>query len=266
MNRLKISEGGQPIYLDDLQLLQDNDIFSIKSLLQALGNGQRAFLLQPLQADFLNYDESQEKTTFLVKSGTLVVDGCFLTWSDTELQVSDWDMPMYLCVKTFDTDKRLFEDGQNRNCRTGKEVYLSLDPSGVSEYYSAFELPLFSNLIKESIGYKEAVWQQIKVTFSNGYTGTVKFKEQSDCYRVYVDIKSNNHKALSGSLLLFYTDKTFLQYFRSPCEAFVRTENGVAGGQLYGFEGNIYLDLQLPFDDASCAADVPVKVIFELPK
>lgn len=46
MNRLKFNEGGQPVYLDDLKLLQDNDEGAMSSLMEALGGGKTAFLLK----------------------------------------------------------------------------------------------------------------------------------------------------------------------------------------------------------------------------
>lgn len=267
MNRIKFNEGGQPVYLDDLQLLQENDISAMKELLKALGNGHNAFLLHELQTEDLIFDETLQKTVLFVKSGTLVLDGEFLTWPETKLQVDDWETPIYLCIRTSDMDTRQFEDGQNRNCRTCKEAYLSVDHSGVNEFYSIYDIPRFQNLVKDMIGYKNTeTWQMIKVEFCNYYTGTVRFKEQTECYRVWVDIKSTSYETINGSLVLFNTDKTFLQYFRSSTEAFVRTENSVSSGQLYGFEGTVYLDLQLPVDDATRPSDVPVKIVFEIPK
>lgn len=266
MNRLKFSEGGQPVYLDDLRLLQDNDVSAMKFLLQALGNGQKTFLLQPLKVEGLKPDESGTKTEFIVKAGTAVVDGEFMAWNDTSFQIGDWNTPIYLCIRTTNTDNRLFEDGQERNCRTSKEAYLSLDKDGATEYYPIYDLPVLFDVIKDVVGYKEPVWRQIKVHFFNGYTGTVRFKELAECYRVWVDIKSDIYEEIEGDIMLFYTDITFLQNFRSSCIASIVSENGVQSCQLHGFEGTVRLDILLPVDDLSCAAEVPVKIVFEIPK
>lgn len=263
MNRLKINEGGQPVYLEDLQLLQDNGISSINLLLSALGRGRSTMLFEK---PTYQYTEN-EAGDFIIKvnQGTAFINGDFVSWRDAVVEPQSED-DLWLCVREIPGDKRIFDDGQQRNCIVSREGYISADPAGAAVSYKLTSLSCIADYIQELIGYKIAVWQNIKVSFFNGYSGTVRYKELDDCYRVSVDIKSNSYKELTGSPLLFYSDKTFLQYFRSSGEAFVRTENGVAGGQLYGFEGNVYLDLQLPFDDASCAADVPVKMIFELPK
>lgn len=269
MNRIKFSEGGQPVYLDDLQQLQENGISSMATLLNILGNGERAFLLQRTNGSGEFLDQDDAHITFLVKAGTVVVNGEFLSWEDTTIKVplGMMDSPLYICIKTVEADRRQFDDGQERPCRIQKQAYISLDHTGVSDFYNYFELPALPDLLKKVVGIKESeAWQRVGATFFNGYSGTVEYKELGDCYRVRVDIRSSNTNATEGSVLLFATDKTFLQYFRSSCEAYMQTENGVLGGQLLGFEGNVHLDIQLPFDDASSPADVPVKIVFEIPK
>lgn len=264
MNRLKFSEGGQPIYLEDLQLLQDNEKSSAGQVLSALCCGRSTMLFEK---PTYQYTEN-EAGDFVIKvsQGTAFINGDFVSWRDAVIVGPQSEDDLWLCVREIPGDKRTFDDGQLRSCMVSREGYISADPAGAVVSYKLNSLRCIADYIQELIGYKIAVWKNIKVSFLNGYSGSVKYKELDDCYRVYVDIKSNNHKELSGSLYLFYTDKTFLQYFLSPCDAFVHTENGVSSGKLYGFEGNVCLDLQLPFDDATSAADVPVKMTFELPK
>lgn len=267
MNKIKFSEGGQPVYLDDLQLLQDNDTSAMAALVKMLGNGENVFLFQKGGWDVIEQDESG--VTVLIKAETFIANGEFLSWEDTNLQVpyNMIEEPVYLCINTVEADRRQFDDGQERPCRIARKVYISQDNTGAAEYYNYYELPVLSDLVKQMVGIKEPeLWQQITAHFFNGYSGIIKYKDLGDCYRVRVDIRSNSKATIDGSILLFATDKTFLQYFRSSCEAYVRTGNGVIGGQLLGFEGNVRLDIQLPFDDASCPADVPVRIVFELPK
>lgn len=264
MNRLKINEGGQPVYLEDLQLLQDNEIQSIGLLLSAFGRGRSTMLLE--QPTYQHTENDAGDFVIKVSKGTAFINGDFVSWDDTVVVEPQSEDYLWLCVREIPGDKRTFDDGQSRSCIVFREGYISADPSGAVVSYKLTALRCIAEYIQDLIGYKISVWQNIKVSFFNGYSGTVKYKELDDCYRVSVDIRSSSYANLSGSPMLFYTDKPFLQAFRSPGDAFVQTENGVTGGQLCGFEGQVRLDVQLPFDDATCAASVPVKMIFELPK
>lgn len=264
MNRLKFSEGGQPVYLDDLQLLQDNGKSAAELLLSAIGRGQSRMILERPTYTYTEDDAGE----FVIKvgAGSAFIDGDFVTWPETLVHDVESKEDLWLCVRETDGDRRLFDDGQERACAVRREGYISGDPTGASGRFRLTEFRDICDYIQELIGYKVRAWQDISVQFFNGYKGTVRYKDMDDCYRVQIDIKSTNYGKISGDLFLFYTDKTFLQYFVSSGTASVQTENGVRGCRIYGFEGNVYLDAQLPFDDADCAASVPVKMIFEIPK
>lgn len=266
MNRLKFNEGGQPVYLDDLKLLQDNDEGAMSSLMEALGGGKTAFLLKKIDVTDASADIEAGTTSFTFKSGILVVGGEFLVWPETRLSVKTWNDPVYLCIRETDTDSRTFEDGQTRTCVKSREVYLSLDYAGVQEYYNIFDLPTFADVVKDFLGYKENVWKSVNVNFQNGYSGSVKYQDLTEFYRVWINIKSSNMDSISGSVWLFYSDASFLQYFQSSTKAYVQTENGILSFSLYGFEGNVRADVNLPYDDAENAGSLPVRIIFEIPK
>ena len=64
MNRLLFSEGGQPVCLDDLKLLQDNEQESIKLLLSALVD-TKVFLLDKIKMDYRKNQKMVEYTSLL---------------------------------------------------------------------------------------------------------------------------------------------------------------------------------------------------------
>lgn len=189
MNRLKFSEGGQPVYLDDIRLIQENDINSVRSIISALSDNVEAFLLKELSAELVSATETG--STFIIHGGVLVVDGDFLKWEDTTVNVATWDDPLYICIKETETDRRVFEDAQERCCVITKEVYLSTNHDGVSTYYNMFELPVFSNLIKKLIGYNTTAWQNVDVTFYNGFSGQVKKKVVEGETYISINIRSS---------------------------------------------------------------------------
>lgn len=264
MNRMKFSEGGQPVYLDDLRLLQDNSKLAAEYLLSAIGRGRSTMLLE---IPYYSYTED-DAGEFVIKvsEGSAFVNGDFVSWGETVVYDVESKDDLWLCIRETDNDKRIFDDGQQRACAVCREVYISGNPTGAAESFKLTEMGDICNYIQELIGYQVKVWKNINVDFYNGYKGTVRYKDMDDCYRVQINIRSTNYKDISGTLALFYTDNTFLQYFYSSGEVCVHTENGVCGCHICGFEGNVNLDVQLPFDDARSAADVPVKMIFEIPK
>ena len=152
MNRLKLNEGGQPVHLDDLETLQDNDKRSMRLLLDALTGGAEAFLLKRPEKGLWMGDYDEGNGSYTLKGGTLVVDGEFLEWPETRVVTLTAESPTYLCVRETETDSRTFEDGQQRNCMVTKEVYATGDPTGAEKSYELDSLPVLADLMKAAIG------------------------------------------------------------------------------------------------------------------
>lgn len=267
MNRLKFNEGGQPVYVDDLETLQENDVTSMKRLLETLTGGVKAYLLADVSAEVVSVDVDKRTTTGKIHGGVAVVDGEFVAWDEATIVLQTWADPIYLCIKRTETDSRTFEDGQTRACAVETKGYISTDKSGATESYNINDLPVMKDLVRKAIDIAdEPSYRQLNVTFRNGYTGRVMVKELSDVYRVKVDIKSQNTDDVTGRMYLFHTEEKFMEAFVSPSKAYVQTENGVASFALYAFEGEVCADITLPFDDVDRPIMLPVKIIFDLPK
>jgi len=269
MNRLKFNEGGQPVYLDDLRLLQENGMAAVKTLLAALGDNVSVFWLVPPEFTKISLDDDTGYT-IKIKGGSVAVDGEILEWDDTQVTVSDLSTPIWLCVKEADTDTRTFEDGQDRACATAKTVTFTTDNTGAEESYNIYEIKSMGELLKGVIGYTEYAWKNVtNITWRNSYSGTVKYQDRPECYRVWINIKSTSYTELTGSVSLFYADYTeypWLFAFESDRRAFVQSENGVSSFLISAFEGEVAAIAGLPFDDVTNAASLPVKIIFDIPK
>lgn len=190
MNRLLFSEGGQPVCLDDLKLLQDNEQEGIKLLLSALVD-TKVFLLDKIKMDLPKRSEDG-RVYFTVKAGTLVVDGELLSWNDTKFSTADIAKHKYLCVRDIETDSRIFEDGQSRACVKAKEAYFSLSNEGASLSYNMLQLPVFADLLKKKLNIAvDKNWKDIAVTWSNGYTGSFQCQDLGNYYKCRISIKSS---------------------------------------------------------------------------
>lgn len=267
MNRLKFNEGGQPVYVDDLETLQENDTVSMKRLLETLTGGVKACLLADIKAEIVSVDVDKSTTTGKFYGGTAVVNGEFVAWDDVTLVLQSWDDPIYLCIKREETDNRVFEDGHTRACVVETKGYISTDKSGATESYNINDLPVMKNLVRKAIGVKdEPSYKQLKVTFCNGYTGTVMYKELEEMYRIKVNIRSTSNKEITGSVDLFYYDGVLPAAFVTSTRGYVQTENGVQDYSLSAFEYAVRADVSLPFDDVDRPSALPIKMIFDIPK
>ena len=255
------------MYVDDLETLQENDTASMKRLLETLTGGVKAYLLSAVSAEVVSADVDKSTTTAKIHGGVAVVDGEFVSWDDTTVVLQTWDDPIYLCIKRTETDNRTFEDGQTRACAVETKGYLSTDKSGATESYCIYDLPVMKKLVRKSIGIEdEPSYKQLKVSFFNGYTGTVMYKEMEEMYRIKVNIRSTSNEEVTGSIALFYYDGVLPDAFVTSTRGYVQTENGVQDYSLSSFERTVRADVSLPFDDVDRPSALPIKMIFDLPK
>ena len=193
MNKLLFNEGGQPVYLDDLKILQETPQNQIAQLLSAFGSGETAYLLTSLQGDIISIDTTTHKTTAKVHKNWLVEDGLIFEIPETTIVVSSWNDPIYVGIKTTEGDARNFEDGQSHPCSESLEAYLSTvktDDSMINAWGLKTIFSLMGSLMNAE--QTDAAYKDIDVSFSNGYSGQVQYKELSDCYRIKIKISSTS--------------------------------------------------------------------------
>lgn len=262
MNKLIFNTGGQPVFLDDLGIIQDNASEAMRLLVRGVCGGVKAFMVDRPALEL----QGSAGTVYKLGAGTLVVDGEPMDWQETVLNVPLPEQKIYLCVKRTETGRRVFEDGQSRNCVVSSSVTVSLETDTAGECYVYQDLPTFAECVKEYLGTAERLWTKVDAHFFNDYSGIVSYKELDDCYRVKIDIKSTSTKEYLGEALLFHSDVPFLQAFSSSTKAYVESENGGFSFSVGGFEGTVHADVDLPIDDVAVLKSLPVKMIFEIPK
>lgn len=197
MNRLKFNEGGQPVYLDDLELLQENERTMLRALVGSLtGWTNKVMLLDdpiPLLSDPL-FSIGFEPELHEIPSGLAWIQEDFVTFTGLKLsETTTWSKlkdHLYLVVGRRETDSRLCEDGQNRNCRTEITARLALDPEGAVETYKVSDLPTVRDAVKLNIVGAEPKWEEVSVKWANGYSGRVERKKIKDGYRIHIRAQS----------------------------------------------------------------------------
>ena len=209
MNRLLFNEGGQPIFLDDIKLLQDNDAGFNRQFLNAISGKSSAFLFQPLDMKPLSVDQEKLTTTAKVYAGSIVVVGEIIDFPESTVTVKTWSDPLYVCIKETENEEREFEDGQTRPCRKSVQAYISTSKDGAKVAYNVLELPTLTELLRRNLGLAGVdTWKNIPVTFFNGYTGQVQYQKQGGSTRIKVKISSMKGEwdAMPGKGILFEVD------------------------------------------------------------
>ena len=198
MNKLLFHEGGQPIVLDDIKMLQDNPQNQFQALLNVLTGGESTFLMYPLKTNLVSAEPG--RSVFTTAKNWLVENGVIYPLPETTLTVATWYESLYIGIRRANTDVRVFEDGQENACREVGEAYLTLEKTegvyDIAQLKSFFEL--LSPLVVERSS--QVAYQNIPVTFLNGYTGEVKFIETGGCYRVRLYATSSRESWESDKL------------------------------------------------------------------
>ena len=209
MNRLLFNEGGQPIFLDDIKLLQDNDASFNRQFLNVVTGDSPIFLIKRLESKLISVDPSKLTTTAKIFANSVVLSGEIIDFPETTVTVRTWNDPVYVCVTETENEGREFEDGQERACRLSRQAYISTSKDGAKVAYNVLELPTLTELLRRNLGLGGVdTWKNIPVTFFNGYTGQVQYQKQGGSTRIKVKISSMKGEwdAMPGKGILFEVD------------------------------------------------------------
>lgn len=226
MNKLKFNEGGQPIYLDDLEVLQKLPTEQATGILEPIIEGSK----------WPTYEYSMGfKQLFPVGTGTLV--GCFISLNLASFSKNDttricecefrqgyvyingelmkyeavtlslsYGAPFYVIVKTEYTEQRTLDNGEAAYCRESKRAVLSSSPSITDECYSSEIIgDLMDSIYNQTwIRIRKAArnWTTISFTGSYSFTGTIKYCAMPDGYRFSISLSATSTEVIDSDLPL----------------------------------------------------------------
>lgn len=201
MNKVIFNKGGQPIYLDDMELVQENGFEMMRSLIYSLTGVDEPCLLHPYtyQTKILDNENGIVKMTILANA--IVYNGeivHFDTASFTNREIEEKGA-VKVCVKSSASDLRTFNDGQQHHCRRSLSAYLNLSGAGADAFYEITNLKTIPELLARRIGYDSSVvvWRDVPVVFYNEYSGTVQYSEGSSL-QVKIDVRTTAKEWESG--------------------------------------------------------------------
>lgn len=189
MHKLKISEGGQPIYLDDLALLQSNADEMVKTYSRVATGDAEVYLMRPAVPTLVNKNDDGS-TVYQYSGGTLVIDHEMYDYPAAEVTVPA-NGKVYICAEQVETDSRLFDDGQERYCRVKYSARLAVTSDGASKAYELSDLPTYIELLSETLGLLSA-WEIVNTVYFNGYIGRCR-KRSVDAGDVQFDLDVNTN-------------------------------------------------------------------------
>lgn len=190
MNKIQFHEGGMPVNLDDLQLLQDNTFGLFKLMIDFVSGGTPAFLIQLPDISARGKEDGGEAVT--VGKGCLVVKGEVIQWAETLIDERTSGLPIYACIYEQNDDRREFADGQSHDCRAVRAATISLSKDGVAEAYDITALPLLSDLLADVIAH--GGWKYGTFRGVNGYNGFIRYRRLNGKMRVQIEAKSTNEE------------------------------------------------------------------------
>lgn len=275
MNKLLFKEGGQPVYLDDLDTLQSNAQNQLGLLLSNLGDGADMYLFEEMEADIVGGNITKGTTTFKTRQNWFTKDGVIYEIPSTTLTVKSWDSPIWLGMKTTETDKRTFDDGQERMCMETAEAYLSVDKTS-DDMVNVWQLrtlwQLMAPLLESNT--RTEPYKTLKLTWYNGYSGAVQCKDVGDAYRIRIDVNSDNTSwddTANGKAVMAFDTSAYMipQYGNLFVDVVKGTGGDTPGRQMHATlairDAIVYLE-GMGDTDVYTPAFCHIKVIFEIPK
>ena len=199
MEKIKFSKGGQPVFLDDLQLLQDNYI-SIVSFLAESASGSAAPVLLRDYNPILAQINDDGSINVAVEDNDMLHEGVIFSIPAKEFKNIQSSSKIYVSVGFQDYMPRVFQSGETNNVRARGTAMLVLSKIGDTSYLMD-DLFRFGSI------------RSRKVALYNGYVGYISVHQgkllisiegagenwDNDYYRLFSD--KNWVAALAGKTI-----------------------------------------------------------------
>lgn len=220
MNKLKFNAGGQPVYLDDLNVLQELPSEYASAILRGLltspdieGEIKKFKAMFPFGTEnklgyFLHFYPKQiVGNRWRFDPGCIFLDGEILDFAGGDFDLVSGS-PFYVIVHNDPLNVRTLDNGSQESCGVSRYAEISARPSETLPSYPSSQLgdlmdTIFLKIRAKLNGASEE-WIPLQVYFYNGYSGTVEYRELTDCYRIRIDIHSvQNSENVNASIQLF---------------------------------------------------------------
>ena len=295
MNKVLFNNGGQPVYLDDLETIQSlaSDVLPgvLKQLVRSaipaysywtsgdvLGNivplgsvstSAKGFFITPFCAISRN-DVTKKVVLDFFEGGYVCIGNELLEYTASKIEL-DYGAPFYVIVKKELLENRSLDNGEVAACKEHKYAVITKDPSE-SDCYSSAELCSLADAIYNIVSARRKIveekWTKLSVSFMNGYSGTVEYRETTDSYRYKINIASGDTTEKTGDIDLFDTKGVWPGGFRDTvsCLFGAGGDDQASASMIFFSQDGVAMLHPLAKANLWYPANCPVKVIFEIPK
>lgn len=223
MNKLFFSEGGQPLFLEDLQTMQSAYADALSYIVKSLTNNTsltKAWLKKPSKNESGVYGDG---VLWDSDYGVIYVPAMTSAVSST----------VYVKIAVSNTS-RTFEDGQSRIVKCVTSASLTTASTGATNINGIQNMA--NNLFSLLDNAGKTNFTALSVNWFNGYSGVVEYKEISEGIRVHVKATSTQTTwTESNGMVCYIADGSMFP--RSACSPTFLT-----GGDNQGVPSFIFFD------------------------
>lgn len=184
MEKIKFSEGGQPVFLDDLALMQDN-CFALISFLQESMTGKKEPILRIDYNPLLESIDSDGKVNITVPKNKILYEGLLADIPETTFNRIDNTTTIYVSITEEDIQLRTFQNSDSLPVRT--RISAKLMTTKPAEGFAMDELRTFSGV------------KPLQVEMQNGYVGYVRVKDN----QLLISIETSQETWTNEGYILF---------------------------------------------------------------
>ncbi|MBR2862392.1 MAG: hypothetical protein IKB97_02370 [Bacteroidaceae bacterium] len=184
MEKIKFSEGGQPVFLDDLALMQDN-CFALISFLQESMTGKKEPILLSDFNPLLESINSDGTVNIAVPGNEILYEGLLADIPEATFNKIDNKTTIYVSIAEEDSQLRTFQNSDSLPVRTS--ISAALTTSKPAKGFAMDELRTFSGV------------KQLQVLLLNGYVGYVRVKDN----QLLISIETSQDTWTNEDYILF---------------------------------------------------------------
>lgn len=178
MNKIQTYEGGQPLYLGDLNFMQDALLESFKGILSGMGDQGANVILSGCEVTVKVAVNGIHTVTWT--DGFVGIAGEVYRVKAGAIQANVDFVDLYWCVKkVYEVEgKYTFEDGSEHDCHELCEVTLSNTKTGIEVYASYLNTKTVNAMLLERLmgKYAEVMkWKTVMFMGNEKVTGSIQF-------------------------------------------------------------------------------------------
>lgn len=198
MKQLKLNEGGQPVYLDDLDTVQQLVLGHSVALINGLvgSDATDACYVSDVPTEIIKQGHDSFKEYIFGADMYVFAEGCIImTTGVTFRRLTATPSDLFLHVTSQEGDTRMLRNGLTAPCSKTMIAEFTNVRQGDGEFYPVKDMrslkDYLSDVVKLKV-YNEVPWEDLTpyITFHNGYDGDVKKMSTVDIDRYLISISS----------------------------------------------------------------------------